>query len=187
MRATPGSSPAWLAGALGLALLAGPAAGQGGDAPERSKDLELRVPVQIKQGLMKSVRVDCAIVRGQELVSGHKKSEWQDIKNGEFNQVVEFVMTPVPGKTIVGSDQYSCHLEISTPGAWNNGRQGTPTGPDDPRRWDLARPDQFFQNYVGASLESGKVDGGKADGGKKTVDGIVGPKDLTIGPKSKDH
>lgn len=181
-----GTFVAW-AVALALALLVGPLAAQNSDAPERSKELKLRVPVQIKKGMMKTVRVDCAILRGGALVAGHKKSEWQDVKNGEFNQVIELAMTPSPGKTIVGTDNYSCHLEISGPGPMSNGSQGTPSGPEDSQLWRLARPDQFFRNYVQASLESGKVDGGTVDGGKKTVDGVVGPKDLTIGPKSKDH
>lgn len=153
-----------LAGTLGLALLAGPSAAQNQEA------IKLRVPVQLKNMLATEVSVDCFIDHGN-LVVGQKKSEPHPIVNGVFDQVIELVVTPSPGKTFAGADAYSCHLWVNKQAP----RKGTPASNNDPARYTLAKPDEFFRI----------VSHGPLDGGGKVVDGIVGPKDLTIGPKPK--
>jgi hypothetical protein len=159
-----------LAGAVGIALLAGPVAGQ-----DSSGELTLRVPVKLKNMIAKKARVDCVITRGEALTP-HTRSEWKDIVNGEFDQVIDLVMKASLGKSFRETDKYICRLEL--PGGTlgiSNGYQGTPSGPDDPQLPNMAKPDQFFRNVsTGALVPS-----------KEVVDGIVGPKDLTIGPKSK--
>jgi hypothetical protein len=159
-----------VAGAVGLALLAGPLAAQSQDT------IKLRVPVQLKSMLAATMSVTCSILHGTETL-GTKWSGIYDIVNGEFDQVVEVDVPALGGQSFLGADGYSCDLKVtSIPGGLGvTPEQGTPTGKADYNIYKLAKPDAFFRVHAQGPLHGGKI-----------VGGIVGPsKDLTIGPKQK--
>lgn len=164
MREAMHPSLKWLmAGALGLALTAGAA------VADHPQSIKLRVPVQLKKMLpeAKTVTVKCSLVGANTVIF----SEPRNIVNGECDQVIETVFTAKAGETLPEAQSYLCQLLINR-GSWETTpRVGTPPDPSRPLHL-LARPDEFFQAEVRGPLGGGKV-----------VDGIVGPKDLTIGPK----
>ena len=141
-----------LAAALGLAPPAGPLA---------AEPVTLRVPVQLKKMVAEKAKVSCSLGHDGKYVGGNKTF---DIVNGEFDQVIEIVITPVVGMTFVGTDQYSCTLLV---GAGAVPQQATPSGNNDPKLYYLAKPDQFFRAQT-----TGRLDGV----------GVVNP-DLGGGPK----
>lgn len=166
MRATPRhSQKLLLAGALGLGMLAGPAAA---DAP-----IKLRVPVKLTKMLAQQVTVGCSI-RGpnQEQLGGTESSGWRDIVNGEFDQIIEMTVPPLQGKTFAEAKSYRCSFGLRmSPTSQGAPKLGTPPSAYLPY---LAKPNAFFRAEV-----TGPLDGGTF------VDGIAGPKDLTIGPQQK--
>src|SRR5262245_37733114 len=141
-----------LAGALGLALLGGPTTGQAAES------VTLRVPVKLKKMVAEQARVTCQIWPQGEVGQGYAKassaSEWFSILNGEFDRVIEMIMTSAETH-LAGTDQYVCKLEL--PGGQVTGTiptQGTPSGPDDHKLPFLAKPDQFFRG-----IAKGRLDG----------------------------
>jgi hypothetical protein len=152
-----------LAGAFGLALLAGPLAAQSHDT------IKLRVPVQLKSMLAATMSVTCSILRGSETL-GTRWGGVHDIVNGEFDQVVEVEVQALGGQSFLGADGYSCDLKVTSiaGGLGVTPEQGTPTGKADYSIYKLAKPDAFFRVHAQGPLHGGKVS-----------DGIVGPaKDL---------
>jgi hypothetical protein len=162
-----------LAGALGLALLGGPAAA--------NETITLRVPVQLKKMLADKVRVECIIFRGgNQSLTGHQAhnvSAWYDIANGEFDQIIEMAMTAGSGNTLVGTDQYRCQLQLPTgnPGGHTLAIQGTPSGNNDPKLPLLAKPDQFFRAQAIGRLDGVGVINPDLGGGPKDFKGKKQP------------
>jgi hypothetical protein len=148
-----------LAGALGLVLLAGPAAAQNYDS------ITLRVPVQLKSMLAATVSVTCRIFRGTDELG----AQWggaHKIVNGEFDQIVEVEVKALGGQSFLGADRYSCDLKL-TSGEGSQGftpYQGTPANNKPQLKW-LARPDAFFRVKTEHTLDGLKF-------------GVGGPKDL---------
>jgi hypothetical protein len=141
-----------LAGVVGLALLVGPAVAQSGES------VTLRVPVKLKKMVAEQARITCQIWPQGHGSQGYAKassaSEWFNIPNGDFDQVIEMIMTSSPGKHFAGTDQYVCRLEL--PGGLTTGTipsQGTPSGPNDHKLAYLAKPDQFFRAQAKGRLD----------------------------------
>ncbi|HEY1243523.1 MAG TPA: hypothetical protein VGF29_01700 [Hyphomicrobiaceae bacterium] len=160
----------YVAGGLGLAVLAGPLAAQNQDT------IKLHVPVQLKSMLAATMSVTCSILHGTETL-GTKWSGIYDIVNGEFDQVIEVDVHALGGQSFLGADGYSCDLKVTqSPGGLGvTPQQGTPSGKADFGIYKLAKPNAFFRVHAQGPLHGGKI-----------VGGIIGPsKDLTIGPKPK--
>ena len=147
------------ASALGLALLAGPAAAQSYDS------ITLRVPVKLKSMLAATVSVTCRILRGTEELGAHWGGAHK-IVNGDFDQTVEVEVKALGGQSFQGADGYSCDLKVTSVegGQGFTPYQGTPADNKPQLKW-LARPDAFFRVKTEHTLDGLKV-------------GVGGPKDL---------
>lgn len=103
-------------------------------------------------------------------------SEPHNIVNGEFDQIIEVVVTPYDGKNFVEAQTFVCRLEIGkSNGAWGAPRKEIPASNDLYDLYRLAKPNEFFQAIVNGPLA----------GGPKFVDGIVGADDFAVEPKQK--
>jgi len=139
---------------------------------ENYKSIKLRVPVKLKNMVAdaESVRVFCSVSG-----LGNARSEPRNIVNGEFDQVIEVVVTPHDGKNFLEAKTYNCHLEIGkSGGAWGSPSKDTPTSEDAYNLYRLAKPNEFFQNVINGPLD-----------GAKFVDGLVGSDDFGVEPKPK--
>lgn len=162
----------WLVAiALAVAVPIGPA------AADNYKSITLRVPVKVKNMVPEAerLRVQCS-VSGVGGGLGAVHSAPHNIVNGEFDQIIEVVVTPYDGKNFLEAKTFVCRLEIGkSDGAWNAPRKETPTSNDLYDLYRLAKPNEFFQAIVNGPLA----------GGPKFVDGIVGADDLAVEPKQK--
>jgi hypothetical protein len=177
---------ALLAGSVGLALLTTALAAE---PPERSREtIRLRVPVKLKTMLAKQVRVRCWIRRatdnGYPLSNGNgTTSEWLDIPDGEFDRVVEIVMTPRPDLSFAEASTYDCRLELpgGSPFGYSAPRLGTPSSnPNDPDNSRVAKSDEFFRTQVVGRLAPRRWPSGNTAPGR-----TGGNSDLTIGEKPR--
>ena len=157
-----------------LACAACLAVSVGAAVADNPETIRLRVPVKLKKMLAEQVSVVCSIRSGNmQQLGGSTPSGWRNIVNGEFDQVVEVAVTPLEGKTFAEAKNYRCTLSLkASENSMGAPAQGTPPYYYLPY---LAKPDEFFRAEITGPL----------DGGGKVVDGIVGPKDLTVQPKQK--
>ncbi len=160
----------WLAaGVLGLAVLSGPL------AADHHEVMKLRVPVQLKKMLAEKVKVMCQITSGAGPgnVLASKHSEYLDIINGDFDQVVEMVMSPsLPEWTFANAKSYECQFQLKAKDAVGAPSQGKPPSKD---LYRLARPDAFFRQNFWEQV-----------GGKLGPDAFTGAKDLKALPPKKE-
>lgn len=160
----------WMAaGILGLAVLSAPS------AADHHEVIKLRVPVQLKKMLADKVKVMCQITSGQGPgnVLASKHSEYLDIINGDFDQVVEMVMSPsLPESTFANATSYDCQFYLKAKDAVGPPSPGKPPSKD---LYRLARPDAFFrQSFV------------EKVGGKLGPGAFIGAKDLKALPPKKE-
>lgn len=134
--------------------------------------VRLRVPVKLSKMMPEAQRVSVHCSVSGDARRGSSRSAIRTIVNGEFDQVIEVVVTPSAGQTLIGAKSYICRLEIYGPGgAMGNPSQGTPPSGHIHK---LARPDAFFRSVAAGSLTGGTVN-----------DGIVGPSGLAVPPRRR--
>jgi hypothetical protein len=134
--------------------------------------VRLRVPVKLTRMLPEAQRVSVHCFVSGDGGSGSARSSMRPVVDGEFDQVIDIVVAPNAGETLIGAKSYGCRLEIHGPGgAVGNPSQGTPPSN---QLFKLARPNAYFKAVVAGSLDRGTVN-----------DGLVGPGRLAVPPKRR--
>lgn len=151
-----------------------------------AESITLKVPVQMKEMVATGVKVDCEIFGEDGVTNVAKKFNTTDnlfrIVNGEFDQVVELILTPQKPGGFIGAKSYQCTIKV-LPDYANTyiGTHATPVigtpAPGAPI-YRLARPDRFFRAEV-----SGQLSGIPFAGAKDLLQkpqGPVGPKPVQV-------
>jgi hypothetical protein len=167
-------------GLIASAAMIAPAA----SAPET---ITLKVPVQMKEMLATAVKVECRIfgADGATLSKEFKTNESVfQMPNGEFDQVVEVVLTPQGSGGFALAKSYSCKILVIPENTYigfqtpvvGTPASGTPI-------WKLARPDKFFRAQVTGQLE-GTIGVGGPKGFQHVPQPPADPKTEQIVPKA---
>lgn len=156
-----------------------------------SESITLRVPVQMKEMVATGVKVDCEIFGDNSVANLAKKFNTADhlfqIVDGEFDQVVEVVLTPEKPGGFVGAKSYRCAIKVlpdytntyhathATPEVGSPG-SGAPI-------FKLARPDRFFRAAVTGQLAGTPLAGAK-DLQQTPKPPVGNPKTIQVAPKT---
>lgn len=157
------------AGALGVALLAGPAVGQSYDS------IKLQVPVKLKNmhPQAKLMVVDCEIRDSKYHELSPKRGWVGTIQGGELETVVQLDFFPKAGKTFADAKTSVCALRlIQTDNPKDDSYPPLIGTPPSPHIWRLGKPDEYFMQTFNYPLDGGKF-----------VPGLAGSKDITVQPK----